>query len=371
MMVVFLTTLLGCTSSPPIQAPPPMAPSDPQIEDISALLKDIRERHGVPALAAAIVEADGVTAMGAVGLRRNDRASGARPDDPFHLGSDTKAMTATLLAVLSKDHDIGLDTTLADVFPDVEMATAWRQVTIEQLLHHRGGASKNLLEQHPALWAGLWSRNNDSQGARAWFAGELLRQPPDTEPGGFAYSNAGYMLVGAAMESVTGQSWETLMQKRLFDPLGMSGCGFGAPRGEAPWGHQSGKSGRLTPVDPNGMVSDNPTGLGPAGTVHCPMIDWGRFLSLHLRRGAGALGLTDADFERMHAPVGEEAYAHGWGVVERPWADGPILTHAGSNTMWFAVTWLSPEDGRGYLAVSNVANGEATNEAIGALIGDE
>ena len=77
--------------------------------------------------------------------------------------------------------------------------------------------------------------------------------------------------------------------------------------------------------------------------------------------------------ERLHTPVGD--YAGGWGVVERPWAavdgNGVVLTHAGSNTMWFAVIAVAPELGLAFLAATNAASNDAqaaTNGLIDALI---
>jgi CubicO group peptidase (beta-lactamase class C family) len=70
----------------------------------------------------------------------------------------------------------------------------------------------------------------------------VLERTPLSRPGlTYAYSNVGYALAGLMAEQVCGKSWESLMQKRLFDPLGMASAGFGTPGiGEAvtqPWGH--------------------------------------------------------------------------------------------------------------------------------------
>jgi len=61
----------------------------------------------------------------------------------------------------------------------------------------------------------------------------------------------------------------------------------------------------------------------------------------------------------------------GWMVVDnQPWAGGPALTHAGSNTMWLAVAWLAPEKDFAVVVTCNQANFEACNEACIALISD-
>jgi hypothetical protein len=52
-------------------------------------------------------------------------------------------------------------------------------------------------------------------------------------------------------------------------------------------------------------------------------------------------------------------YAAGWGVASREWAGGVTLTHSGSNTLWFATTWIAPRKDLVLAAVTNQANDEA------------
>ena len=52
------------------------------------------------------------------------------------------------------------------------------------------------------------------------------------------------------------------------------------------------------------------------------------------------------------------------------WAGGPALTHAGSNTMWFAVAWLAPRKDFAVLVACNQANDKASNDAVLALVAD-
>ena len=108
--------------------------------------------------------------------------------------------------------------------------------------------------------------------------------------------------------------------------------------------------------------------------------DWGRFVALHLgnvvtvkRPGREALPLLSPDaLARLHTPAPGEDYVGGWKVTKRGWSKGPVLTHTGSNTMWFCVCWLAPEEGFAVLAVTNVAGPDAEkacDQVAGALIG--
>ena len=172
----------------------------------------------------------------------------------------------------------------------------------------------------------------------------MLSKPPLSRPGtAYAYSNVGYVMAGLMAEEVAGQPWEELMQQRLFDPLGMRSAGFGPPgqssgeRANQPWGHRE-IQGRLEPV-----WLDNAPCMGPAGTVHASVPDWGKFAALHLRgaEGKGRL-LKPATFRTLHTPPPGSDYACGWTVGERFWAGGRTLSHNGSNTYWYASIWLFP-----------------------------
>lgn len=76
-------------------------------------------------------------------------------------------------------------------------------------------------------------------------------------------------------------------------------------------------------------------------------------------------------FAKLHAPPDDGDYALGWMVTRRPWAGGVALTHAGSNSMWFAVTWLAPGKDFAVMAVTNSGGSSAPAacvEAVGAMI---
>ena len=110
-----------------------------------------------------------------------------------------------------------------------------------------------------------------------------------------------------------------------------------------------------TPVAP-GLAADNPLPLGPARLGHCSLVDYGKFLGDQLRGARGAAGfLPAAAYRKPHQPGGSEGYAFGWAVAPRPWAGGDALTHAGSNTMNYAVVWMAPAKDRVLVAVTTGA----------------
>jgi len=278
-------------------------------------------------------------------------------------------MTATLLARQVEAGKLQWTTTVAEALPDLaeKMHADARTITVQHLLGHRAGLPGG---PPPDLWSRLWKWEGSMRDARTTIATEMLAVPPADAVGkSFVYSNAGYMIAGAILERLGDASWEELIQRDLFAPLGITSGGFGAPGDEngtsQPWGHRPGKDG------PQAIFGDNPKALGPAGTVHMTLRDWAKFALLHLGVPAsdGKLLVKTGTLQDLHAlPLGGE-YGLGWGVTKRPWAPGPIITHNGSNTMWFCVAWLAPEAKFGVLVTCNQGEaGGACDDVAAACI---
>jgi len=369
------------TSQPAPHAAQP-APAPLPSAEIAALIEPIIKAHAIPGMVAAIVEGDGGAALeiGCAGVRKAGEAEPITLSDRLHLGSCTKSMTATMIATLVQDGKLSFDTTIGEVFGDLngKMDPAWKDVTLRLLLTNRSGAPGDLTKD--SLWRTLWMHTGSPTSARMLLVEGVLSKPPEATPDSkYIYSNAGFSIAGAMAEKVSGESWEDLMMERIFEPLEMRSAGFGAPGSaksiDQPRGHKiDGTAVEL------GRNSDNPVAIGPAGIVHCNLIDWSKYIALHVRgeQGKDTAILKAEMFKPLHTPAkkskGEQSadYAMGWGVMRRDWGgNGPVLMHNGSNTMWFAVTWLAPERNFAVLVACNKGGDEASkacDEAAAALI---
>jgi CubicO group peptidase (beta-lactamase class C family) len=349
---------------------------DAETESLTSLLDPIRTKHDVPALAAAAVVDRAVKATGAVGVRASGSPEKVTVNDKFHIGSCTKAMTASLVGLLVQQKKLAWDMPLAKALPDLaaKMNSDFRDVPLELLLCNRAGFPGETSPKGKSL-SDVRKLPGSTFEQRQAYVKLIVAQEPEVPPGTkFVYSNAGYVTVGAIIEYWTELPWEQAIKKMLFTPLGMKTAGFGpmASKGkrDQPWSH-SGEGKRRRPVPP-GPGADNPLVIGPAGTVHCSIGDWAKFAAMHL--GAtfdGKRILTDKTLEKLHTPIGDQPYAMGWLVADRPWGGGKVLNHAGSNTMNYAVAWLAPKKGFASLAATNQGAGPATkacDDAAGALI---
>ncbi|HEU0032168.1 MAG TPA: serine hydrolase domain-containing protein [Kofleriaceae bacterium] len=368
MRLVALTAAFAfACSSKPADPPPHVASgsaviaADARVDDPNAVLATklaaIRADKKLPAVAAALWTRGKLLAIAAVGDRKQgDAAHTVTVDDRWHLGSNTKAMTALVIARHVERGTLHWTDTLDKLFPGTKLDPAYRRVTLAQLLQHTGGMPANPPDD---AWQKLWA-DGTSPDARSTFVRAALREKPEQAPGTFVYSNTGYIVAGTALERATGQRWEDLMKRELFEPLGMTSCGFGAPGKNSdvdqPWGHAPDGS----PVAPGHPQADNPPGLGPAGTVHCSLADYGKFLAVVL---AGARGdpqplLKPETFTTLLTPVGG-TYAGGWIVKSTSY--GKVLGHSGSNTMWFATALIFPDSQ--VIAVIATNTGDTTLES--------
>jgi CubicO group peptidase (beta-lactamase class C family) len=336
----------------------------------------ICKEHNLPALAVVVVKDGQICDRVAVGVRKWGDSTPVTTNDVFHIGSCTKSMTATLTAILIDEGKLRWDTTIAEVFPELKgkIDKQYEAVTVEQLLHHRGGVPG----APPAVaWKRAWAEQGTPTQQRREFIEAVLSQPPEAAPGTkMIYSNQGYAIVGAMLEKITGQDYEALITEKLFKPLHMDSAGFGPPgitdKVDQPWGHVH-KLFMTIPVQ-----SDNPPAIASAGRVHCSLDDLARFAIFHLQYNATNGLLKPETLAKLHAPPAGanntspmENYACGWVVLQRGWAGGTALWHNGSNTMWYIVMWLAPEKDFAVIAATNIAGPDAEqgcDEACVAMI---
>ncbi len=328
-------------------------------------LEALREEHDVPALGAALLRDGQVVELAVVGNTRAGVDEPVGEDDAWHIGSCTKAITATVAARLIEQGKLDWDTPLADGLPELadQMNEAYRGVTLRQLLGHRGGIighEANAMAM-PMLWGLERQNGRPMRDRRIEAAKQILNAPPAGHVGvEFRYSNYGYLLAGAMLERAGDADWEDLVRREVFEPLGITAGGFGPPprilghiRSNDAW---------------QAHKRDNPLIMGPAGTVHMSLRDWTRFAAAHLGQVEGYL--KPETLAKLHEPVAGPgaSYALGWGV--RPDAQGTVrqLSHAGSNTMWYAVIELDPGKGEARLAATNAVGREAADAALKALV---
>jgi CubicO group peptidase (beta-lactamase class C family) len=334
----------------------------------------VRLRDHQPAVAA-LIQIDGrLAAEGADGLRALDRPEPVTIDDRWHIGSDTKAITATMIARLVERHVMSFDATLGDSFPAFakSMQPGYRKVTVKQLLSHTAGLPQMNTNEDVAAYVGAVSSAGTPHAQRVAMARRALSLPPPFKAGEVRYSNLGYVIAGAIAEARTGKSWESLIREEIFAPLGINNAGFGAPGAagayDQPHGHREANN-MPVPVDPGEPASDVPAVIGPAGTINIALKDWALFAQDQLDGPTGHGRLLKASTYRLLQTPITDGVAFGWGVVLGPDGSPVRLTHAGSNDLWFAEITLFPKSHTLILITTNSGSDAADKMVHDLLFG--
>jgi CubicO group peptidase (beta-lactamase class C family) len=322
-------------------------------EDLHAALAAALQGTQAPAVGVLIMKHGQVTGLAVEGARRNDRPGSVQVGDVWHIGSDAKPMTATLIARLVDRGVLSWQTPLAKIAPDLApvMRPEYRSVTLVQLLSHQSGLPHDASDTK--FIDAFRSDTRPPPVQRLALVTRALQDPPVAPPGTkFSYSNTGFILAAVIAERATGIPYEALMRREVFAPLGITSEGVGIPQGDEPRGHADGKP-ALAPADVNPIFV-----YAPAGNWYLTLEDWAKFCLDQMAgaQGHGAL-LKTATYRLMQSrqiKTDDDEIGLGWGLTPTAMGyAGPFLTHAGSDGTWYADVVLLPGQNSGVLAVSN------------------
>jgi CubicO group peptidase (beta-lactamase class C family) len=212
MMVVLLCLALAATGA---------AQTAPASADLQAKV-DERLNAAVKAnqfSGAVLIARDGrVLVSKGYGMANLETETPNTPQTIFRLGSITKQFTATAIMMLQEQGKLSVQDSICKYVADCP--AAWQAVTLHHLLSHTGGvpnftsfADYEKTMTLPTTVEALIARFKD--------------KPLDFQPGEkWSYSNSGYVLLGHVIEKVSGQSYESFLQERIFTPLGMKSTGY-------------------------------------------------------------------------------------------------------------------------------------------------
>ena len=279
-------------------------------DELQALLAEHAARHSVPGAAIGILRDGAVTtaSYGRANVRTGELVSA---ETRFSVGSLTKSMVATVIAVLADAGRLTLDDPVSAHVPELS-GGGWADfATIRDLLGNRSG-----LPLRAALEFGFSAHRDTDDGALARFVAEIGANLPASAV--WSYTNVGWCVLGRVIETVTGDTWEVAMRHHLFDRAGMTGtmCAAGFEPGPRVVGYD---------VTPRGAVAVQPLvarAYGPAGTsVVSTVTDLLRFAALHLQDPSlAALRAVQADVA-IHGWF--DAWCLGWARFE--WEGGKVL----------------------------------------------
>lgn len=269
------------------------------------------------------------------------------PDSLFRIYSMTKPITGMAAMMLIDEGKLGLDQPVADVLPQfakmnvqvvpdgsiTDVRPAKAPITMRNLLTHTSGLGYAIIQKGPlrsalldaGLAAGRISRTiipgietGKSVGSLAEFADKLAALPLVYEPGTRYSYSLGLDLMGRVIEVVSGIPFDSFLQQRIFDPLGMTSTWFHVPASEAKrlTTNFGALGGTLFPIDPGQssvFLDKPPAPFGGAGLVSSPR-DYDRFLAM----------LANLGMAGRHRVMSERAVRIGTGNLLPAGVAGPV-----------------------------------------------
>jgi CubicO group peptidase (beta-lactamase class C family) len=332
---------------------------------LDAIVDSVRQAHGLPAMAAAVVTRSGLLALGVGGTRRATGGPAVTADDKWHIGSNLKSMTSTLAALAVGEGAISWQTTVTQAFPELagQIRAEYADVTLRDLLSMASGIPRN-----PPQYIGA-----TAVAQREWAIGWALSQVPVVPKGTYHYSNIAYVVAGAMIERALGGVYEDLLVARVGVPVGALHIGWGpqaaAGASDQPVGH-SRVGGAWVACE----GCDFQPGISSAGHAHMPMGDWARIVVELMRADAGSSTLLS---QSVIAPVftgvtpllpGTDSYALGWNMTTRSWG-GRTAYHTGSNQANSSAVWIGLGTNVAFLVSTNAWDETLTGAALNGLVG--
>ncbi len=252
-------------------------PASAQSKDLGSVLAPVREELKIPGMAAIAIRDGKEIAAGTCGVRELGKSDAVAADDLSMIGSCGKSATRLLIARLIDQKKLKFESTLGELLPGVKMRHEYRNVTIEQLLAHRGGIPPYTEIRRGKNEIVMKLQGPPRKQREGLVAHVLEKDEPAAKPGErFVYSNAGYALLGHIAETQLDTTFEDVIREQVFGPLGMKSARVGVPSSEPKAAHLVGH--RLTPQGFEVVSGDRGgiTPLSPAGMMSCSAHDFAK-----------------------------------------------------------------------------------------------
>ena len=250
-----------------------------------------------------------------------------RLDTKFNLGSMNKMFTAVAVAQLAQQGKLAFDDVLVKHLPDYPNKEVASKITIHQLLTHTSGLGDYFTDKFMETSKDRYRRIQD-------FFPLFVDKPLTGEPGkAFRYSNAGFMVLGAVIEKVSGENYFDHVRKHIYKPSGMSNTDAYEMDRDTPnlaIGYTQGRMGGSGAADgPRNNLFLQVVKGGPAGGGFSTVEDLLRF-DIALRNGK-LLGKRHAELVLAGKvnPVRRGNAKYAYGFSDEPYRGTRIVGHGG------------------------------------------
>ncbi|HET6638094.1 MAG TPA: serine hydrolase [Gemmatimonadota bacterium] len=358
---ILLLATIGLAAGAPAQTAPPPG--------LDAYVHEVMETFEVPGLALAIVKDGEVVLAEGYGVRHLGEPAPVDPHTLFGIASNTKAFTATAIGILVEEGKLSWDQPVIDVLPSFRMSDPYvtAELTVRDLLVHRSGlglGAGDLL-----FWPGTTYDRDEIV--------HRLRYVPieNSFRATYNYDNVLYMVAGEVIEAASGMPWESFVETRILEPLGMrdtrAGLIAATPDSNIAYTHAR-VEGVVRVVEP-----DTTRSIAPAGGIMSSATDMARWLDVQLARGR--LGDGDSLFSQATsrelwtlvtplepgppppelAPLEADFNGYALGFFVGDYRGRKMVRHTGGLPGFVSRVAMIPEEGVGVAVLTNQESGAA------------
>ncbi|MCH9631960.1 MAG: D-aminopeptidase [Chlamydiae bacterium] len=356
-LAFLLISLLLTLNSNELYANPPTIS-----ENMDLFIEDVLQQFSIPGASIGVVQGGKIVYKKTYGFRDVAQKLPVTFDTQFALGSCTKAFTALICAQLAEEGRFDLDEKVTQYIPEFR----FENLTIRDLIAHRTGVPRN----DP-----IWFYYNLSQQEVVKILDNLEGLEELTQS--YQYNNYMYSVLGILIERITGQSWESNVALRIFEPLAMDCSTAELKTLKLAQDHA------LPYAETNNIVTQIPFremyAIRPAGGLFSSLNDVLSWLNYHLSQNKSEALLSKDLLSETHKgqiefinPVNSEKaqYALGWLISdcqghENIWHDGLI-------DGFYSKISFFPEDSMGFvILVNNSSSGYFAATYIGNYISEQ
>ncbi len=345
---------------------------------VQALVDQAVQHYRLPGIAVGVIEDGRIVQRITHGELAVGEGQAVDADSVFKIASNSKAMTAAVLARLVQAGKLRWDDPVTKHLPQFRMYDPWvtRNMQVRDLLIHNSGLG---------LGAGdlmLWPEPNHFDRGDI-IAGLAHLKPTGSFRSDYAYDNLLYVVAGEVAAAAGGKPYATLVREELFEPLGLKRCRVGewspSATGNIARPHSK-REGRNVPAAAEpATVADFPSMA--AGGIRCSLNDMLRWMQVLLdpAQAPGWLGETQRRAlwsAHMPMPISQRqrdwdnthfhAYGYGWRLsdIDGQWK----VAHTGTLSGMYSSLALLPDRRTGVVMLINGEAEDARTALMEALL---
>ncbi|MDZ4799161.1 MAG: serine hydrolase [Bryobacteraceae bacterium] len=349
--------------------------------DTDAWVARAMKEFDVPGVALAVIKDGKPVLVRGYGVRKLGDSAAVDANTLFGIASNSKAFTATALAILVDEGKISWDDPVQKHLPTFATWDPWvsREVTIRDLLCHRIGlglGAGDLL-----FWPDTDVTREQVVSATRWI------RPTTSFRSKYAYNNLAFVVAGEVVRAVSGKPWDQFVRERIFTPVGMSGSqittlGF-RPGDNVAAPHSRGwrLEGALTPIP----ATKDDTWAAAAG-VKSNLLDLTKWVSAHLNQGkvdGKQVWSEKAEYEMQSPqtiinipregpaalrPLRANFSAYGLGFSLRDYKGRKIVSHGGALTGMLTTIYMIPQENLGIVVLTNQEEGGLMSSVVWHIV---